>query len=168
MATISLSEGSYVRPYRNVRIRHFRVDLSQTVRLGDLMVLSTDADEGNRIKKAGADPATDRSIVGFAAEAITTDATGAASDRIPVWLATEGAEFTAHVCEAALANGTLDNDDISTEHGMLEDTVNHVWRLDLSEDTAKICRTLELLDTHGDINGRMVFQVIAPERLYGS
>lgn len=162
MATISVGPKSYIRPHRNSRIRHFRVDASQTIRIGDLVVLSADSDEGNRIKKSGADPTTDRKIVGFAAEAITTSATPAETDTIPVWLATGDAEFVAH-CEDAAA---IDNDDISTEYGLVEDTTNNIWRVDRSETTAKIARVLELLDAHGDVNGRLVFTVIAPERLY--
>lgn len=164
MATISVGSGSYVRPRYagKVRIRHFRVDTSQTIRRGDLLVLSTDADEGNRVKKAGADPTTDRGIVGFAAEAITTDATGSTADVIPVWLATGEAEFVAHVQDT----GTLDNDDISVEFGVVNDSTNNIWRVDKSEVTAKVVRVLELIDAHGDTNGRVSFHVIAPERLY--
>lgn len=143
-------------------MKHFRVDASQTIVVGDLIVLSTDTDEGNRIKKAGADPTTDRKIVGFAAEAITTGASPAATDTIPVWLATGDAEFIAH-CEGAAA---IDNDDISTEYGMVNDSTNGIWRVDRSETTAKLVRVLDLADAHGDVNGRLVFHVIAPERLY--
>lgn len=143
-------------------MKHFRVDASQTIVVGDLIVLSTDTDEGNRIKKAGADPTTDRKIVGFAAEAITTGASPAATDTIPVWLATGDAEFIAH-CEDAAA---IDNDDISTEYGMVNDSTNGIWRVDRSETTAKLVRVLDLADAHGDVNGRLVFHVIAPERLY--
>lgn len=163
MATISVSSGSYIRPYRNVRVRRFLVDVSQTVRVGDPLVLGADTDEGNRVKVAGADPATDRRFVGFAAEAITTTAThNATTDRVLVWLATQEAEFLAH-CEDAAA---IDNDDISTEYGIVNDATNNIWRLDRSETSAKVFRVLELLDAHGDVNGRLVVSVIAPERLY--
>jgi hypothetical protein len=164
MATISVSSGSYVRPRYagKVRIKHYRVDLSQTVRRGDLMRLSTDSDEGNRIVVASADPTTDRAIVGFAAEAITTDATGAATDVIPVWVADGEAEFVAHVQDAE----TTDNDDISVEYGMVRDATNNIWRVDTSETSAKVVRVLEVLGTVGDTNGQVVFMVIAPERLY--
>lgn len=164
MATLSVSSGSYVRPRYagKVRVKHYRVDLSQTVRRGDLMVLSTDADEGNRIKVAGADPTTDRGIVGFAAEAITTDGTGSAADVIPVWLASGEAEFVAHVQDS----GALDNDDISVEYGVVRDATNNIWRVDRTEVTAKVVRVTELIDAHGDVNGRVSFFVIAPERLY--
>ena len=163
----TLQSGNYVRPLRSTaRIEHFRVDLSQTVRIGDLMVLGTDSDEGNRIKKSGADPTADRGIVGFAAEALTTDATGATTDVIPVWIADERAEFIAHVCGAAFADETLDNDDVSVQFGLLEDTTAHVWRVDTSETSAKIASIVRNYDAAGDTNGRVVFRVLASERLY--
>ena len=168
MATIGVGAGSYMRPRYSCRTRSFPVDVSQTIIVGDLLVLSADSDEGNRVKKSGADPTTDRGVVGIAAEAITTTATHvAATDKVLVWLAEQGTEFVAHVCGAAFADETLDNDDISVEFGLLEDTVNHVWRVDTSETTAKLVRVLELLDTHGDTNGRVAVHFIAPERLYG-
>lgn len=164
MATISVGAKSYVRPYRNPRMRQFVVDVSQTIVIGDLIVMGTDSDEGNRVKKAGADPTTDRKIVGFAAEAITTTSThNSETDKINIWLATQDAEFIAH-CEDGAA---IDNDDITTEYGMVNDATNSIWRVDRSETSAKIVRVLELVDTHGDTNGRLVFSVIAPERLYG-
>lgn len=162
MATISVGPRSYIRPYRKVRVKSYRVDTSQTVRVGDPMILSTDANEGDRIKVAGADPATDRSIVGFAAEAITTGAGGSAADRILVWLATGEAEFRVHVADTQ----ALDADDVSVEYGIVNDGTNNIWRLDRTEVTAKVFRVLELLDAHGDVNGAVVAMVIAPERLY--
>lgn len=163
MATIGVSSGSYLRPYRNVRTRQWPVDTSQTIRIGDILVLSADADEGNRVKKAGADPATDRSIVGVAAEAITTTATyTAATDKVLVWAATGEAEFLVH-CEDAAA---IDNDDIGVEYGTVNDSTNNIWRLDRTETTAKVFRVLELKDAAADVNGRLVVSFIAPERLY--
>lgn len=163
MATISVGSGNYLRPYRNVRLRSFPVDTSQTIRVGDILVLSTDSDEGNRVKKASADPTTDRAIVGVAAEAITTGATYvAATDKVLVWLATGDAEFIVH----AQDTGALDNDDISVEYGVVNDSTNNIWRLDRTETTAKVFRVLELKDAAGDVNGRYIVMFIAPERLY--
>ena len=166
MATIGVGAGSYIRPHRRARLRTFRVDASQTLDVGDPVILSTDSDEGNRIKIAGADPTTDRGFVGFAAAAITTGASPTAADAIPVWLATGDAEFVGHVSGAAAADDALDNDDIGVEYGIVADSTNNIWRVDLSETSAKVVRILELLDAHGDTNGRVVFHVIAPERLY--
>jgi len=167
MATIGVGAGSYMRPRYAAKPRRWVVDTSQTIIVGDLLILSADSDQGNRVKKAGADPATDRSVVGVAAEAITTSSTHvAATDHVLVWSARGDQEFIAHVCGAAIADETLDNDDISVEFGLLEDTVNGVWRVDTSETTAKLVRVLELLDAHGDTNGRVSVQFIAPERLY--
>src|SRR4051812_21763343 len=127
MATIGVSSGSYIRPYRNVRLRQFPVDTSQTIYVGSLIVLGADSDEGNRAKVSGSDPTTDRHILGVAAEAITTTSTFvAATDHVLVWLATQDAEFITH-CEDAAA---IDNDDIGVEYGMVLDATNNIWRLD--------------------------------------
>mgnify|MGYP001593739252 CR=1 FL=1 len=162
MATLTVSSTSYLRPYRNVRTRRWKVDTSQTIRVGDILVLSADANEGDRVKKAGADPSTDRAIVGIAAQAITTTATFAATDVITVWSATGDAEFLVH-CEDAAA---IDADDLGVEYGTVLDATNNIWRLDRTETTAKVFRVLELYDAHGDVNGRLVVHIIAPERLY--
>ena len=163
MATIGVGSGSYIRPHRRARLRRFPVDTSQTVYVGSLMVLGTDSDEGNRLKVSGTDPTTDRKIVGIAMEAVTTSSTfNANTDTVLVALATGDAEFICH-CEDS---GTIDNDDISTEYGMVLDATNNIWRLDRTETTAKLLRVLELVDNHGDVNGRLVVMFIAPERLY--
>lgn len=164
MATISVSAGNYIRPHRNCRMRQFPVKVSQTILIGDPIILETTADLGHRVAKAGADPAADRSFVGFAAEAITTGAVHVAStDKLLVWVAEQGSEFVVHVQDA----GALDNDDIGVEYGIVADATNSIYRLDRTETTAKVFRVLELLDAHGDVNGRVVAAVIAPERLYG-
>jgi hypothetical protein len=162
MATIGVGKGSYVRPHRRVRMRAFKEDSSQSFRVGDPVCLSADSDDGDYIKVAAADPTTDRFFVGFAAKA----ASGTKGDYVDVWLATGDAEFIAHICGAAAADATLDNNDISVEYGMIADSTNQIWRVDNSETTAKLVRILELVDAHGDTNGRVVFHVIAPERLY--
>jgi len=143
-------------------MRAFPEDSSQTFIVGDPIAMSTDSDEGNYIKIAAADPTTDRNFVGFAAKA----ATGVKGTMIDVWLATGDAEFVAHVCDAAAADIALDNDYIDTEYGLIADSTYLIWRVDISETTAKLVRVLELLDAHGDTNGRVVFHAIAPERLY--
>lgn len=158
MATIGVGKGSYIRPHRRARMEAFPEDSSQTFIVGDPVCLSADSDEGNYIKIAGADPTTDRNFVGFAAKA----ATGTKGTMIDVWLATGDAEFIGHVQDAE----TLDNDDISVEFGIVADATNLIWRVDTSETSAKVVRILELVDAHGDTNGRVVFHVIAPERLY--
>lgn len=158
MATIGVGKGSYIRPYRRVRMDAFPEDSSQSFIVGDPVVLSTDSDEGNYIKIAGADPATDRGFVGFAASA----ATGTKGHMCDVWLATGDAEFVVHCQDTE----TLDNDDIGVEFGIVADATNLIWRLDTSETSAKVFRVLKLLDAHGDTHGRYVVHVIAPERLY--
>ena len=151
MATIGVGAGSYMRPrYAKCRTRTMRVDASQTVLVGSLMVLSADSDEGNRVKVAGADPTTD-------------GGSPTASETVVIWLAEQGTEFIAHV----QASETLDNDDIGVEFGLVIDATNGIMRVDTSETTAKLVRVLELLDAHGDTEGRVSVAFIAPERLYG-
>jgi hypothetical protein len=165
MATIPVGAGSYLRPVNIARVRtgRWRVDASQTVDVGDILVLSADSDEGNRVKVAGADPTTDRAIVGVAAQAKTTTSSPTyPADEVIVWLATGDAEFLVH-CEDAAA---IDHDDISVEYGAVLDATNNIWRLDRTETSAKVFRVLKLRDAHGDVNGRLIVQFVAPERLY--
>lgn len=162
MATIGVGKGSYIRPHRRVRMKAYKEDSSQTFIVGDPVTLSADSDEGDYIKIATADFGTDRNFLGFAAKA----ATGVKGTPIDVWLATGDAEFNGHVSGAAAADATLDNNDIGVEYGIVVDSTNLIYRVDLSETSAKVVRILELLDAHGDTNGRVVFHVIAPERLY--
>lgn len=158
MAAIGVGKGSYIRPYRRARMDAFPEDSSQTFIVGDPIVLSADSDEGNMIKIAGADPTTDRAFVGFAA----SPATGVKGHMVDVWLATGDAEFIGHI-EGTTA---LDNDMISTELGIVADATNLIWRVDSTETSAKVVRILKLADAHGDTAGRVIFHVIAPERLY--
>lgn len=158
MAAIGVGKGSYIRPYRRARMKAFPEDSSQTFIVGDPVCLSADSDEGNYIKIAGADPTTDRAFVGFAASA----ATGVKGHMVDVWIATGDAEFIGHI-EGTTA---IDNDMIGTELGIVADGTNLIWRVDSTETSAKVVRILDLADTHGDTAGRVIFHVIAPERLY--
>ena len=162
MATIGVGSGNYIRPQGKSFIKRWLVDTSQTVRIGDPLVLSTDSGEENRVKVSGADPTTDRGFVGFAAEAITTTAThSATADRILVWIPTADNRFVVHYADAQAPALS----DIGVEYGIVNDSTNNIWRLDDTETTAKIFRVLELLDGT-DTNGRAVVHVLAPERLY--
>ena len=89
--TFSVGSGDYIRPYRNVTIKHFPVTISQTIKRGDAVKLAGAGLE-NRIKIG---VVTETSgYVGIAAEDITTTGThNAATDKIAVWQATESAEF---------------------------------------------------------------------------
>lgn len=159
MATLSVTSSDYPRPYRNVRLGYFPEAASQTFVRGELLVLNTTTDKGNQCKLAGADPTTDRAILGFAAEA----ASGTEGTNIAVWLATPDAEFLIR-CEDGAA---IDNDDLSVRYGIVKDTDNTIWRLDRSETSSTVFTVLRLIDDHGDINGRLVVKFIASEILHG-
>ena len=83
-------------------------------------------------------------------------ATVTAADNVDVWLATGDAEFIVHVQDAE----TLDNDDVDSEFGIVEDSTNEIYRLDTSETSAKVFRVLKLYDAHGDTNGRVIAHAV--------
>lgn len=154
MATISVGEGSIMRPYRKVRIEHFPEGASQTFIVGDVLALILTADKGDKVGKAGADPAV---IVGVAAE----KASGTEGTKIAVWVADEEGEFQAHVQDT----GALDADDVGDAFGIVEDTTNKIWRVDRSDTTATRVRIVKLLDLAADVNGRVVFKFLQANRL---
>lgn len=167
MATYVVGTGDYIRPYRQSHMRQFLVDTSQTVLLGSLLVLSADSDEGNRVKVAGADPTVDNSLVGIAAEAITTTGThDSKTDKVNVWIFDADTEFIAR-CEASAA---IDNDDIGVEYGVVVDGTNLITRVDRTETSAKVFRVVALAPgfVHGDVNGAFIVKPIKSERLYGA
>lgn len=155
--TYTMGPGNIIRPHRNVRVRHFREAASQSFVRGDILVLNTGSDKGDEVKLSGADPTTDRAIVGVAG----ADASGTEGTLIPVYLFTPESEFVIN------SNGTLDVDDISVQYGIARDGTNKIWQLDLAETTAKIFTILSLLDSAGDVNGRYVVKPILSESLYG-
>lgn len=146
MATIAVGSGNYIRPYRNTRMQHFPEGASQTFKRGELLILITTADKGQKVQISGADPTA--GVVGIAA----ADASGTEDTLVPVWLFTPDAEFVVH----AGASQTLDNDDVSVGYGIVKDATNVIWRLDRTETTAKIFVVVKLLDVHGDVNGRYI------------
>jgi hypothetical protein len=156
--TFTISAGSKIKPYRNVRKRNFPEAASQTFVRGDVLILQTSADKGNQVKISGADPTTDRFLVGVAAE----DASGVENTSLSVWLFAPDAEFSIY------GNGTLDVDDISVRYGIVRDATNKVWQLDLTETSAIVFKILELLDAAGDVNGRYIVQPVQSESLYGA
>lgn len=167
MASFTVASGDYLRPFRYAQMREFAVDVSQTILIGSLLALSTDSDEGNRVKVASADPTTDNALVGIAAEAVTTGATFAASThKVNAWIFDERVEFVARVQDAE----TLDNDDIGVEFGVVVDGTNLITRVDTSETSAKVFRVVAMFPghAHGDTNGAYIVKPIKSERLYGA
>ncbi|MEQ1726735.1 MAG: hypothetical protein ABL982_00025 [Vicinamibacterales bacterium] len=131
MATISVGKGSYIRPVRNTRIVPFPEAASQTFRVGDVLILQTSADKGNQVKITGADPSAG-TVVGIAMAA----ASGVENTEIPVAVLDEQGEFYIHVQDT----GVIDADDIGDEYGIVADATNLIYRLDLTETTAKVFR----------------------------
>ena len=161
MATFSVGKGNYIRPYRNVRLRTFPEAASQTFKVGDPLILQTTADKGHQVKISAADP-TAGTVVGIAMNA----ASGVENTPVVVAMLDEQAEFAVLVQDT----GALDNDDIGDEYGIVADGTNQIWRLDLTETTAKVFRIVDFAPTpdgsgrmcvHGDVNGAWIVTAAA-------
>jgi hypothetical protein len=152
MATIVVGSGNYIRPYRpGARIVAFAPALSQDYEVGDFVVESTDTASKGKVLESGADPAA---VVGVAAAASdTTDA------KDSVYVADPETEFMGHVENAATPDGAT----IGLECGIVKDTTNDIWRVDLSDTTNKVVKVTQVLDP-GDVNGRVVFKILAAAR----
>jgi hypothetical protein len=146
MATISVGSGNYLRPYRNVRIANFPEDASQSFKRGAIVIYSATSGKENKIKEAGADPTALMLGVCLA------DASGTEGTMLPVALFTPDAEFVIHMVDTQ----TLDRSKLGTSYGVLKDGTYNIWRLDNTETTAKVFVIVQLLDAHGDANGRCV------------
>lgn len=155
MATIPVSSGSIMRPRRNSRVRSFREAASQSFKLGEIVVLNTTTDKGNQIIKGASDPSAG-TVVGVAA----SDASGVENTLIPVWMADEEQEFVAH-CEDAAA---IDNDDVGNSYGVVFDASNRICRVDRSDTSNTVVKVTELVDAHGDVNGRLAFKFLNASR----
>jgi hypothetical protein len=161
MATYSIYKGNYIRPAKNVKIEEFPEAASQTFRIGDPLILQTTADKGHQVKIAAADP-TLGTVVGFAMVA----ASGVENTPVSVAMFTADAEFVVCVQDT----GVIDNDDIGDEYGIVADATNQIWRLDLTETTAKTFRITRFGPkpdgsggncVHGDVNGTWIAKTAA-------
>ena len=167
--THSVGSGDYIRPYRNVRIKHFPVTVSQTILRGDAVKLAGAGLE-QRIKIGVVSETT--GYVGIAAEDITTTAThDAVKDRIAVWLATEDAEFIGRT----VSDDTVDFSDIGVGVALDIDSDNSIWVVETDDVTAEIVRVLEYLDpttknvqtAEGDTSALCVFKFLPGATIWG-
>lgn len=162
MATFVVGKGSYIRPHRNVRTRSFPEAASQSFIVGDPLIMNATSDKGNEVKIASADPSG--TVIGFAARA----ASGTAGTEIQVWMLDEQGEFLVHVGDGQ----TQDNDDITTEYGIVADATNLIWRLDRTETSAKVFRPVDFAPNpvtgarfaHGDVNGAFICTAAANQQ----
>lgn len=158
--SISVSSESKIRPYRPLgRIVHFDVQDGVSIERGDIVVESSDTDSPGGIVEASADPTA---IVGVAAEDNGTSVAGNLA-KIAVYVADAESEFVAHVQDT----GVPTKADVGLSCGLVKDTTNDIWRVDLSDTTnvsVKIVQVLNPLDT----NGRVVFRFLnAAAAIYG-
>jgi hypothetical protein len=167
--TFGVSSGDYIRPYRNVRVAHFPVAVSQTIVRGAAVKLAGAGVE-NRIKIG---VVTETSgYVGFAAESITTTSTHvSATDKIAVWLATENAEFIGRT----VSDDPVDFSDIGVGVALDIDATNAIWVVETDDVTAEVVRVLSYLDpvtknpqvAEGDSSVLCVFKFLPGASIYG-
>ncbi len=167
--TFSVGSGDYVRPWRNVRIKHFPVTVSQTIVRGAAVKLAGAGLE-NRIKIG---VVTETSgYVGFAAESITTTSThNPVTDTIAVWLGTEDAEFIGRT----VSDDAVDFTDIGVGVALDIDATNGIWVVETDDVTAEVVRVLEYLDpvtrnrqaTEGDTSALCVFKFLPGATIHG-
>lgn len=166
--TYSVGSGDYIRPYRNVRIQHFPVAVSQTILRGDPVKLAGAGLE-NRIKIGVVSETS--GYVGIAAADITTTAThNAVTDRIPVWLATENAEFIGRT----VSDDAVDFTDIGVRVSLDADSANSIWVVETDDVTAEVVQVLQYLDpvtknvqaTEGDTSVLVVFKFLPGASIY--
>ena len=155
MATLTVSSGDQIRPASSKgEIVHYKEGASQSFKRGYPLIFSSVADKEDRVIVAGADPAA---IVGIAG----ADASGVADTMIPVYTGMDDARFVVRVADGQ----AIDVDMLKAAgFGIVADATNLIWRLDTTETTAKIFKVRKLVDTHGDVNGRVICSILAAER----
>lgn len=161
MATLSVSSGNYVKPYRmtdNKILTSAPEGASQTFPLGGLVKFSSTAGHENEIITCGSDPA---SVVGVAAGA----ASGTQGTEISYWIPTPDAEFIANVVDGQ----TTDYTDVGVAYGVALDNTYNIWRVDKTDTTNTVVVVTALVKdpVSGDsenVNGQVAFQFKASVR----
>jgi hypothetical protein len=155
--TFTVGAGNIMRPYRYCRVQHFPEAASQTFVRGDILIMDAASTE-NRVKIAAAQPVT--LIVGVAA----ADASGVTGTMVPVWLATQQAEFLI-VGKAAQA---MDFTDLSVGLAVARDATNKIWTVDNTDTTHDAVVPLTILApaTQGDFQGYYVVRFAAAASLW--
>ncbi len=154
MATLVVSTGDYMRPYRGpIRVFNRPEGASQTFRYGTPVIFSSTSGHENEVLTAGTDPTY---VVGVTSQA----ASGTQGTSLPVWSAEPDVEFIGRVQDG----GTLAYTNVGTAYGIVYDATNTIWRVDLSETTTTSVIVTALVDAVGDINGNVAFQWKAAAR----
>lgn len=154
-----------IQPYfaGRSRIEGIAEGASQTFKAGTALVHSTVGNgTGHRVVVAVDATlgltAVANALVGFAAE----DASGTAGTIISVYVADAATEFVGNICTASVGDLATDVDFVGVEAGLVPDTTNAVWRVDMNDTTANkivMITRLDPRDAVGDTNGRVCFRL---------
>lgn len=158
--TYTHSAGDIIRPYRNVKVRHFPETTTSTFKKGDPVIAVTGgtATSKTRIGVASNQPTT--LIVGIAAQ----DATGVADTMIPVWLAQPQAEFQI-VYKAAQASAFAD---FGTGLAILKEGTTNIWYVDNTDTTHDAVVPIEMAPPYvlGDLGGYVIVRFAYAATIY--
>ena len=138
------------------RIEGMREGASQTFDAGAALVRSTAGDGTGRRVVVATDAtlgitAAANALVGFAAE----DASGTTNALISVYCADAQTEFVGNICTASVADQPTDVDFVGVAAGLVPDTTNAVWRVDMADTAANKFVMITRLypgDSVGDTN----------------
>jgi hypothetical protein len=153
--TFTVGTGDIIRPWKNVRIQHFPEDASQTFLRGAVLIAGGAGVE-NRCKTAADNPTA--AILGIAA----ADASGVTGTMIPVFLATNDAEFIGR----AISTATADFTDIGRLAAVKVESTKWVVNVDDNgNDSVVVLQYLNPITrnvqaTEGDTNALCVFKFV--------
>ena len=168
MADLVLSSGNICRPFRspwgNFPVRGFTISTgisSAVIHLGRIVGLDVNTStNGARIivssQTAGVVMST--AIVGVAAEAVSSNDSTSATDRvIPVWEANPQVEFRANTQGAVLASSQ-----VGITKALVWDSTLTIHKVDLSNSTLINQRVFitQLIDAIGDSGGAVAFKFL--------
>lgn len=163
--TFTPSAGNIMRPYGNVRIKHFPEDASQTFKRGYPVILGGAGLE-NKVKVAADNPTA--AIVGVAAE----DASGVTGNKVAVWCADPRTKFIV----TTVAADAVDFTDIGSCRALQAHATLAIWVVDTTDagnDSVVVESylnpvTMEVQSAEGDLEVYAVVHFDPKATIYGA
>ena len=166
MANFGRGSGDYIRPWRNVEVKHYPETASSTFKRGEVLVLGGAGVE-NRVALSADNPTAN--IVGIAA----ADASGVTGAMVPVWLAKPNAEFIAK----AIAGDAVDFTDLNAARAIQKDGTNVIWEVDTTDagndsvvvlDEIRPTDRRQCVEADADTNQYVIFRFINLATIWGN
>jgi hypothetical protein len=161
---MAITAESKIRPWKNVEIRHYPEDASQTFKRGEVLILGGAGVE-NKVKVAASNPTA--AIVGIAAE----NASGVTGNKVAVYLAKPESVFVGYI------DGTdaVDFTDIGAARALEDNATEEVWTIetdDAGNDSVVVLAyrdvtTKQVLTAEGGTEALVEFRFIRAATLFG-